>query len=391
MQYKNNTLYTDLKEVSFDFPIKQVIKYRGMFIVLISPLENLEYPSNVFGVNNEGDIMWRIKSFNGEQIIFHSIEVNLENGKLYLKDFNHFKYIIDSETGEIVSGKIRPLEEGNDLNIKKSESKISKKLNLNLENKKLYLIILAIFGILILMLFSKNIKINSLENKIKKQEALIGTLENTLVKQEETLSKYEEAIKIIESNPNILQNIENTQSYQSYNEEMFPSSIETIEEETIQNTRENTSRKESVNNGVSTVIDFIDSVVGNVSSGTPTTIEDVNNSKSEINEGYIVSEIIDGQRIKISKAGENDFIVKLISVSNCSIETLNKIIPSGTQIYLETDSKKYNDNNELLAYVWVTEPNPDNLSSMVNYAVLKNNLATFVNESPNIKYNRYFF
>ena len=135
----------------------------------------------------------------------------------------------------------------------------------------------------------------------------------------------------------------------------------------------------------------MDSLVGNVSSGTPVTTEDLKEMTMEISEGYHVTQYVDGQRIKVSLDGEKEFVVKLISVSNCQISTLEKIIPIGTQIYLENDSKKYNDNGEMLAYVWVTSPDEENLNAMVNYAILKSGSGTFINESPNIKYNRHFF
>lgn len=385
MEYKNNILYTDLKEVSFDFPIKQILRYKGIYIVLISPLDNLEYPSNVFGVNPEGDIMWRIKSFNKEQIIFHSIEVNINNGKLYLKDFNHFKYIIDTETGEIISGKIRPLEDDSQalkekepLKIKNIDSSFVNKFL----NKKTLLLLSILFLFMLLLIGTKNLKINSLEKQIKKQETLITTLENTLIAQEEEIVKYEEAINNSIAQTNSVQTIpaETTNEIQSE---------ETLLQENINTISPVPTREETVDNGVSKVVDFINTLVGNVSSGTPITIDEVNN-KSTINDGIIVSEILDGQRIKVSKDSE-EFVVKLISISNCDKSTLEQIIPTGTQIYLETDSKQYNDAGEMLAYVWVTQPNPENLNSMLNYAILKSNFGTFVNEPPNIKYNRYFF
>lgn len=385
MEYKNNILYTDLKEVSFDFPIKQILRYKGIYIVLISPLDNLEYPSNVFGVNPEGDIMWRIKSFNKEQIIFHSIEVNINNGKLYLKDFNHFKYIIDTETGEIISGKIRPLEDDSQtlkekepLKIKNIDSSFVNKFL----NKKTLLLLSILFLFMLLLIGTKNLKINSLEKQIKKQETLITTLENTLIAQEEDIVKYEEAINNSIAQTNSVQTIpaETTNEIQSE---------ETLLQENINTISPVPTREETVDNGVSKVVDFINTLVGNVSSGTPITIDEVNN-KSTINDGIIVSEILDGQRIKVSKDSE-EFVVKLISISNCDKSTLEQIIPTGTQIYLETDSKQYNDAGEMLAYVWVTQPNPENLNSMLNYAILKSNFGTFVNEPPNIKYNRYFF
>lgn len=385
MEYKNNILYTDLKEVSFDFPIKQILRYKGIYIVLISPLDNLEYPSNVFGVNPEGDIMWRIKSFNKEQIIFHSIEVNINNGKLYLKDFNHFKYIIDTETGEIISGKIRPLEDDSQtlkekepLKIKNIDSSFVNKFL----NKKTLLLLSILFLFMLLLIGTKNLKINSLEKQIKKQETLITTLENTLIAQEEDIVKYEEAINNSIAQTNSVQTIpaETTNEIQSE---------ETLLQENINTISPVPAREETVDNGVSKVVDFINTLVGNVSSGTPITIDEVNN-KSTINDGIIVSEILDGQRIRVSKDSE-EFVVKLISISNCDKSTLEQIIPTGTQIYLETDSKQYNDAGEMLAYVWVTQPNPENLNSMLNYAILKSNFGTFVNEPPNIKYNRYFF
>ena len=83
--------------------------------------------------------------------------------------------------------------------------------------------------------------------------------------------------------------------------------------------------------------------------------------------------------------------VKLISVSECKKETLEALFPVGSQVFVETDSKKYDEDGYLLAYVWSTEPNPNNMNTMANYVILKNGYGKFVMESPNIKYNRFFF
>ncbi len=385
MEYINNVLKTDFKETTFDFPIKEVVRYRGIYIVLISPLDNLEYPLNVYGVNSEGDIMWKIKSFNGEQVIFDKIEVNMNNGKLYLKDINHFKYLIDVETGEIISGKMRPLEDEpvetkNQSNKLQKISKTSKSLLDKTEglNPKVIVVVFLIIAIFILVkLMGKSIEINSLNKKIETQQAQIEEYEQVIMIQEQKIEAYENLIMNLKT---ATQQIEQQSGIQS------SSSVETID-----NTQEQTveqSRTENVNNGVSAVVDLIDSIIGNVASGTPTTIEDVN--KPKVTNGYTVQSIIDGQRMVVSD-GETSTTVKLISVTECKKETLEALFPVGTPIYLETDSRKYNDAGELLVYAWATEPNPNNLSNMANYVILKNGYGKFEIESPNIKYNRYFF
>ena len=386
MEYINNTLKTDFKEVTFDFPIKEVIRYRGMYLVLISPLDNLEYPLNVYGVNSQGDIMWKIKSFNGEQIIFDKIDVNMANGKVYLKDINHFKYAIDSETGEILSGKIRPLEdepiEEKDetpiSKIKKVASASSDTVDkISAINPKTLLIIgFVIIVFLLFKLIGKGMEVSSLEKRVNELESQVSSYEEALVIQEQKIQTYEDLIL----------NLRNTAESQITTNTDTSSPEVITSEDTTQN--QVPTREEEVSNGVSAVVNLIDSIIGNVSTGTATTIEDVN--KPKVTEGYTVSNIIDGQRLTVSD-GTNEINIKLISVSECKKETLEALFPVGSQIYIENDSKKYDDNGYMLAYVWASEPNPDNLNSMANYVILKNGYGKFVNESPNIKYNRFFF
>lgn len=392
MRYKNNILYTDLKEVLFDFPIKQVAKYRNLYIVVISPLEELEYPSNIFGVNEEGDIVWKIKSFNHEQIIFNKIEINHEKEKLYGYDINHFKYIIDIETGEIISGKLRPLDDEDKKITKEKTSKMDikkiEKTSINLLKNSKVLTLLLFIGFFVFMCFiSKNVKIKTLKTTIEQQETYIQTLETTLINQEQVILQKEAQLKEYETYiSQINKNFTGNNNYSSSNINTTEESIPSKNENKTTQTREN-----KVEGGISTVVDFIDTLVNNVSTGTPITTEDLKEMTKEVTEGYRVTQYVDGQRIKVSLDGQEEFVVKLISVSNCSISTLEKLIPIGTQIYLETDSKKYNDEGELLAYVWITSPDEDNIKSMVNYAILKSKNGTFTNESPNIKYNRHFF
>ena len=390
MDYFNNTLKTDFKEVNFDFPIKEVVLYKGMYIVLISPLDNLEYPLNVYGVNNQGDIMWKIKSFNGEQIIFDKIEINISNGKLYLKDMNHFKYVVDAETGEILSGKIRPLEEDSFQEDKKSPISKVKSAATSSKNiidkassfnpKTILIISFIIIVFLLFKLMGKSIEINSLNKKNTELSNQITAYEEALVLQEQKLKTYEDLIL------NLRENSSGLQSSQTQNGVTIIDSNQTQEAQENQETTP--TREKQVNSGVSTVIDVIDSIIGNVSSGTPTTIEDVNKPKYQ--EGYAVESIIDGQRMTISD-GVETINVKLISVSECKKETLEALFPVGSQVFVETDSKKYDEDGYLLAYVWSTEPNPNNMNTMANYVILKNGYGKFVMESPNIKYNRFFF
>lgn len=353
MDYFNNTLKTDFKEVTFDFPIKEVVLYKGMYIVLISPLDNLEYPLNVYGVNTQGDIMWKIKSFNGEQIIFDKIEINISNGKLYLKDMNHFKYVVDAETGEILSGKIRPLEEDSFQEDKKSpiskvKSAATSSKNIidkasSFNSKTILIISFIIIVFLLFKLMGKSIEINSLNKKNIELSNQITAYEEALVLQEQKLKTYEDLILNLRENSSVLQ------PSQTQNGITIIDNNQAQETQEAQGTQETTpTREKQVNSGVSTVIDVIDSIIGNVSSGTPTTIEDVNKPKYQ--EGFAVEGIIDGQRMTISD-GVETINVKLISVSECKKETLEKLFPVGSQVFVETDSKKYDEDGYLLAYV----------------------------------------
>ena len=303
---------------------------------------------------------------------------------------NHFKYVVDAETGEILSGKIRPLEEDSFQEDKKSPISKVKSAATSSKNiidkassfnpKTILIISFIIIVFLLFKLMGKSIEINSLNKKNTELSNQITAYEEALVLQEQKLKTYEDLIL------NLRENSSGLQSSQTQNGVTIIDSNQTQEAQENQETTP--TREKQVNSGVSTVIDVIDSIIGNVSSGTPTTIEDVNKPKYQ--EGYAVESIIDGQRMTISD-GVETINVKLISVSECKKETLEALFPVGSQVFVETDSKKYDEDGYLLAYVWSTEPNPNNMNTMANYVILKNGYGKFVMESPNIKYNRFFF
>ena len=49
------------KIIIFDFPIRQLLKFNHCFIVRLEPDIGHIYNENVFGISNEGKILWQIE------------------------------------------------------------------------------------------------------------------------------------------------------------------------------------------------------------------------------------------------------------------------------------------------------------------------------------------
>ena len=391
MQYENNVLHTSLKDVKFDYPIKQVAKYRGIYIVLISPVDSLELPLNVYGVNDEGDIIWKIKRFNEKDTIYASIEVDIENNKVYLKDLNFFKYIIDVETGEIISGKLKPLD-NQPTTIKNDNKTMNLNKNNNSNNifdkyinKKTIIAGISLVGIILLLInSSKNMKISTLEKANEESLKRISTLETVIVTQEEKITQYEQLIATYEA---YITNAQ-SQTTQTIQNQSGLQDIGQTQEENRPNESQNTQNQKP-NSGLNSVIGFIDSVFDNVSQGNGQSIDDIEKLTTTTMHGS-VTEILDGQHF-VANIDGTPTQIELISVSECKKETLETLIPVGTTVFLEKDTKSTDEDGNLMAYVWVSEPDKNQLTNMVNYVLIKNKYAKFINCSPNVKYQRYFF
>lgn len=113
-------LETKHMKVHFNFNIKEVIFYNNIYVVLLDIPNNVNEIDNIYGVNSQGNIIWRIenakKAFPTKKIgtaeydnMTSSIYVGLQlssNGEFIASTFFAIKYKFDYKTGKILKKEI---------------------------------------------------------------------------------------------------------------------------------------------------------------------------------------------------------------------------------------------------------------------------------------------
>ena len=108
-----NTLTIGCKRITVKYPIKEIEKINGKYIVLLKiPRVKLgvDELNNILCYNEQGIICWQISNklpssiVSKEQIPYIAIQVI--DGKLYATDFWGRKFNVDTENGKLIDVKI---------------------------------------------------------------------------------------------------------------------------------------------------------------------------------------------------------------------------------------------------------------------------------------------
>lgn len=399
IKFSRNILYINNKKLEFDFPIKQVILNNNIYIVLINPEKN-NYSSylNVYGISKEGERLWRIKEIENNPNIYDKIVVEEEHLVIY--DIDFFKHIVNPENGEIIKGKIRPLD---------PITNGKKEFNFNINNdsyKYLFIVAMSFLVLVVISNIFKDFKINTLENKNNKKETVDNVVKTKpkdfpdMIDGNKTNKQNNSELSLIENldlPDEILEEEKPTPKLALDNKEMETEKDDSKEIKNIDIVKDENKEKEEKSEkakndkkyeGINTTVKIFDSLFGAITKGDNVSIKEVNKDGEYTTGDFI--RVIDGEHIEVSIDNETNTI-KLISVeeSSSTIDYLENILSKGDTLYIEQDLKKKNKDN-LLGYVWTSKPDLENKDNMINYYLLKNGYAKFKIESPNIKYNRFF-
>ena len=98
-------LLKNKKELSFDFTIRTVLHIENVYIVLLLIPSGVNYERNVFGINNDGVILWQVDAlpfYPGGSKNCHYSKIHNENNKLTLLNWCSFYFIVDPYTGKVL-------------------------------------------------------------------------------------------------------------------------------------------------------------------------------------------------------------------------------------------------------------------------------------------------
>ena len=102
-------LVVENNKIVFDYNIRYVKEVNDTLIVLLEIPNNIRYLNNVFGINKNGEIKWRIQSFRAvfpikNQLPFENLMVN--GTDIFVSDFYGRRFSINQTNGEIFSSDV---------------------------------------------------------------------------------------------------------------------------------------------------------------------------------------------------------------------------------------------------------------------------------------------
>ena len=399
MKINDNVISIEDKQLSFPYPIKKKIELNDKIFLLINPVEeDIVCFRNVYCLDKNLNRLWKIKTFEGDDKSFVNLEL-VEN-KLIVLDINNEKFVINENDGSLSIfeeieelnenkkleeiEKKKPLEDnivnryinGDLKNSKKKDRKKGKVVTFEITELYIYKICTFIFGLIVIILLLTNtfykMKINSLEKKLENSIEVSAELKS-IIDNANKIIPDKETLKNVKDTAQVAVNVVKNTAKEKVND--------LKEEETAKNTNENEEKYKGINE----IIGIAEDAYKTIKNGDKKTIDDTNSS-------YItgsVVEVIDGAHVVLNIDGV-EVTVKLISIdSNSSKNELEKALEGVSTVYIETDKKNY-DGDNLCAYLWIKEPNSEELQNMVNYCLFKYGTAKFSLESPNVKYNTKF-
>jgi len=114
-----NTLKANNFEVNFEYNIKDAKYWDGIYVVLLNVPKGINEFDNIYGVNSEGKVIWRIqnpieafaidKNEQGYNYIASSIYVHITlspNGIFTAITFFAMKYTFDFKTGKLLTKEV---------------------------------------------------------------------------------------------------------------------------------------------------------------------------------------------------------------------------------------------------------------------------------------------
>lgn len=91
------------RRVTFKYPILEEVEIGGVIIVCLEVPPNQKFNENVYGVDQEGTLLWQIKPV--KHLYENSCYTGIANaeGRARLFNWDGMVYDVDPKTGEVVS------------------------------------------------------------------------------------------------------------------------------------------------------------------------------------------------------------------------------------------------------------------------------------------------
>jgi len=99
-----SSLFNDkVKIIDFNFKIKNYLTLSEKIFILLEIPETCYFNENIFCAKNTGELLWQVEKIEHiyEDSPYDGIQI--KNGNLIGRNYDSFDYLIDENTGRIVS------------------------------------------------------------------------------------------------------------------------------------------------------------------------------------------------------------------------------------------------------------------------------------------------
>lgn len=92
------------------YPIKQRIEEQGVNVLLLSIPPNDDYPQNIFGVSEKGDVLWQVEPRPSKEPHNKYISIRDEVGIIVAQTEDAIQRKIDPRSGKVLHEEKAPQE-----------------------------------------------------------------------------------------------------------------------------------------------------------------------------------------------------------------------------------------------------------------------------------------
>lgn len=85
------------------YPIKQRLEIDGVNVLLLNIPPDQDYPQNIFGVSEKGDVLWQIEPRPSEMPHNHYSSIRDEVGVVVAQTEDRFQRKVDPKNGKVLA------------------------------------------------------------------------------------------------------------------------------------------------------------------------------------------------------------------------------------------------------------------------------------------------
>ena len=107
--YKEKTILINEHQRQFDYPIRDVIRYNELFIVLLGIPFDKDYINNIFCLDDTANIVWQAEDISNKYDVPQKLpyeQMAVDGERLFASDFYGRCFVFEANTGRVLDRKL---------------------------------------------------------------------------------------------------------------------------------------------------------------------------------------------------------------------------------------------------------------------------------------------